>query len=44
MGEREPIEWPRERLVARRRFLWAMAALAGLGGALGLVTRRWLGW
>lgn len=38
MGEREPIEWPRERLEARRRFLWAMVACAAAGGGLALPT------
>lgn len=38
MGERDPLEWPRERLEARRRSLWAMAACAAAGVALALLT------
>lgn len=38
MGERDPIEWPRERLEARRRFLWVLLACAAAGVGLALLT------
>lgn len=37
MGERDPIEWPPERLEARRRFLWTMVACAAAGVSLALL-------
>lgn len=41
MGERDPIEWPPERIEARRRFLWALLACAAAGVGLALLTRDW---
>jgi hypothetical protein len=39
MGERDPIEWPPERLEARRRFLFLMGVCAEAGVGLALLTR-----